>query len=156
MSAGRNATETWLIAHQATAEFLRFAASVHTVEEAVSVSGQPAGRITKSIAMVTASGALVIAVVPAASRASTERVRKVLGIAARPRLATAEETEQRLGQQLGGVSPFDARDATVIVDPQVLAQDWVLTGGGDALSLVKIDIAELTRLVSYTEARVRK
>jgi len=94
--------------------------------------------------------------VPATSRASTERVRKFLGIDVRPRLATAEEIQTVIGQMPGGNSPFNAPNATVLIDPKLLEQDWIITGGGDDKHLLKITIAELKRVVTYTEARVRK
>jgi prolyl-tRNA editing enzyme YbaK/EbsC (Cys-tRNA(Pro) deacylase) len=83
-------------------------------------------------------------------------VRKALALAQRPRIATASESETLLGQQIGGNSPLNADNARVLIDPEVLAMDWILTGGGDARSLVRISIAELRRVVGFTEARVRK
>ncbi len=44
----------------------------------------------------------------------------------------------------------------MLIDTKVLAEDWVLTGGGDDRSLVKITATELRRLIKYTDARVRK
>ncbi len=74
----------------------------------------------------------------------------------RPRIATAEEVENHIGQQVGGNSPFNAPNATILIDSKLLEKDWILTGGGDARYLVKISIEELKRVVNYTEARVRK
>jgi prolyl-tRNA editing enzyme YbaK/EbsC (Cys-tRNA(Pro) deacylase) len=138
------------------AEFLTFAQSVHTVEEAVSVSGYAVEWFTKSIVMLTADQQPIIAVVPADRRASTERERKALGLAERPTIATAAETEAYLGQQVGGNSPLNCPNATILIDPLVLAREWTLTGGGDHQHLVKISVAELKRVVVYREVRVRK
>lgn len=148
--------EAWLVANYVNAEMLSFAESVHTVEEAVSVSGYPVERFTKSIVMLTADKTVVIAMVPADNRASTERVRKVLNLEERPRVATAEETKQYTGQLIGGNSPLNVPDANVLIDPKVLERDWILTGGGDDQTLVKISIEELKRVVEHTEVRVRK
>ena len=138
------------------AEFLKFDKSVHSVQEAVEVSGFPIERFTKSIVMLTSDDDIVIAMVAAENRASTERVRKALNLSLRPRLVSAEESEKYLGQQLGGNSPLNALNAKVLIDQKVLEKDWVLMGGGDDQSLVKIPIGELKRVVTYTEVRVRK
>lgn len=146
----------WLAEHRVQAEFLTFARSVHSVREAVEVSGHPVERFTKSIVMVDEQGRAIVAVVPAESRASTERVRKALGLAQRPRVASAEECMELLDQQVGGNAPLNAGQATVLVDPLVLEKDWILTGGGDDRSLVRITTAELRRVVEPRVVRVRK
>lgn len=155
MSEVADRIEAWLRENEVEAEFLRFASSVHTVDEAVAESGIPIEHFTKSIALVTDSGHAIVAVVPADSRASTERVRKALDLVERPRVATASESEAKLGQQLGGNCPFGVGGATVLVDPRVMAREWVVVGGGDDRSLVRISTAELRRAVHFTEVRVR-
>jgi len=138
------------------AEFLEFDKSVHSVQEAVDVSGFSIDKFTKSIVMLTDDDDLVIAVVPAENRASTKRVRKALNLLQRPRIINAAESEKLLEQQLGGNSPLNASAAKIFIDPNVLEKEWVLIGGGDDQCLVKISIKELTRVVTYAEARVRK
>lgn len=156
MSDFSDKIKRWIEDNDVDAEMLSFSERVYTVGEAVTVSGYPVERFTKSIVMVTSDERLVIALVPADARASTERVRKVLGLTDRPRIVTAEESERYLGQQLGGNSPLNAPNATILIDPKVLERDWILTGGGDDRNLVKIPVAELKRVVTYREARVRK
>lgn len=146
----------WLLSHQINAELLSFDESVHSVEQAIAVSGHPIERITKSIVMLTAENHLLIAMVPAKFRASTERIRKQLQLDERPRPATAEEIEARTGQRAGGNSPLNVPDAKILIDPKVLDNEWILTGGGDDRHLIKIPINELKRAVTFTEARVRK
>ncbi len=156
MSEFSNKMKQWLHENNVNAEVLEFDERVRSVQEAVAVSGYPVERFTKSIVMLTSDHKLVIAVVPADARASTDRVRKALRLADRPRVVTSEESETYLGQQIGGNSPLNAANATVLIDPKVLEKEWVLTGGGDDRSLVKIPVEELKRVVVYTEARVRK
>ncbi len=156
MSDSSNRIKRWIEDNNVNAEMLSFSERVYTVEEAVAVSGYPVERFTKSIVMLTSDDRLVIALVPADARASTERVRKALGLIDRPRVVTAEESERYLGQQLGGNSPLNAPNATILIDPKVLERDWILTGGGDDRNLVKMPVAELKRVVTYIEARVRK
>ena len=45
----------WLHKENVDAELLSFDESVHSVEEAVAVSGHPVERITKSIVMITSA-----------------------------------------------------------------------------------------------------
>ena len=156
MSDSSDRIERWIEDNNVNAEMLSFSKRVYTVKEAVAASGYPVERFTKSIVMLTSDERLVIALVPADARASTERVRKALSLVDRPRIVTAEESERYLGQQLGGNSPLNAPNATILIDPKVLERDWILTGGSDDRNLVKIPVAELRRVVTYTAARVRK
>ena len=156
MSDASDGVKRWIEDNNVKAEMLSFSDRVYTVEEAVAVSGYPVERFTKSIVMLTSEEKLVVALVPADARASTERVRKALGLIDRPRIVTADESERYLGQQLGGNSPLNAPNAIILIDPKVLERDWILTGGGDDRNLIKISVAELKRVVTYTEARVRK
>ena len=146
----------WIRDNEVEARFMRFDDSVHSVDDAVRVSGHPVERFTKSIVMLSADNAAILAVVPATSRASTDRVRKALALGQRPRIATPAQSEALLGQKVGGNSPLNAGGATVLVDPAVLEQDWFITGGGDDRCLVAISTAELRRVVSFTAVRVRK
>jgi len=146
----------WLRQKNVEAELLNFEESVHSVEDTVAVTGYSAERITKSIVMLTLAGNLVIAMVPAKNRVSTERVRKFLGLDERPRMATAEEIEMHTGQKPGGNSPFNAQNAKILIDPKLLENDWIITGGGDDKHLVKISTDELKRVIDFTETRIRK
>jgi prolyl-tRNA editing enzyme YbaK/EbsC (Cys-tRNA(Pro) deacylase) len=156
MSEFSKRIKEWLRDNRVDAQVLEYPQSVHSVNEAVATSGYPVERFTKSIVMLTADDRVVIAMVPADSRASTERVRKTLNLAERPRVATVGEVEARLGQQIGGNSPLNAPGATILIDPRVLEREWILTGGGDNRTLIKIRVDELTRVVTYSAARVRK
>ena len=155
-TAASQAMRQWLAGNGVDAQFLSFEASVYSVAEAVAASGYPVEHFTKSIVMVTGDGQGIVAMVPADSRASTDRVRKALGLDERPRLATPDESFALTGQYAGGNSPLNAGGATVLVDPKVLERDWLVTGGGDDRSLVRIATDELRRVATFTEARVRK
>ncbi len=156
MSVYSDRIKSFLEQERVEADFLEFPDRVHTVDEAVEVSGYPVEHFTKTIVMVGPKDQILLAVVPASSRASTERVRKALALNQRPKIATGVESEAKLGQKLGGNTPINAEDATVIIDPKVLEREWILVGGGDDRSLVKIPVAELKRIVNFVEARVRK
>ena len=146
----------WIDKNGVEADFMSFSKSVHSVKEAVEATGYPQERFTKSIVILTSSNDVVVAVVPGDSRASTERVRKALNLAERPRTATASEIERHLAQLMGGNSPLNAPNARILIDPKVLEKDWIITGGGNNRSLVRISIEELRRVVDFVEVRVRK
>lgn len=54
----------WLEENEVASEFLSFDQSVHSVKEAVEVSGYPLENFTKTILMIGESGELIVAVVP--------------------------------------------------------------------------------------------
>ena len=89
MSELSDKMKQWIEQQNVDAEILGFEESVRSVQEAVAVSGYPIERFTKSIVMLTSDERLVIALVPADARGSTERVRKALGLIDRPRIVTA-------------------------------------------------------------------
>lgn len=156
MSIYSQRIKNWLDKRQVNAEFLGFDQSVHSVAEAVAVSGYPENRFTKSIVMVDADNQPIIAVVCAEHRASTDRVRKAMGLADRPAIASPDQTEALLNQQTGGNTPLNADQALILIDPKVLEKDWVIVGGGDNRHLVKIKLETLRGNVEFTEVRVRK
>ena len=104
----------WLISQNVKAELLHFEKSVHSVVEAVEISGFPIERLTKSIMMFTQQGRLVIAMVQATSCVSTERVRKLLNQEIRQRLATANEVIKYTKQLVGGTTPLNVSNAAAI------------------------------------------
>ena len=149
----------WLKENDVTSDFLYFDNNVHTVEQAVKESGHPVERFTKSIVLLSSERierSVIIAMVPADNRVSTERVRKALQLEERPVIANEVESLEYLNQNLGGNSPLNAKKATVLIDPEVFTKDWILTGGGDDRSLVRISTDELKRVVDFTVERVRK
>jgi prolyl-tRNA editing enzyme YbaK/EbsC (Cys-tRNA(Pro) deacylase) len=75
MSMHAERIREWIAQRGVQAQLLHFEHSVHSVAQAVAVSGHPVERFTKSIVMLDEDGRAIVAVVPAHSRASTERVR---------------------------------------------------------------------------------
>ena len=151
-----NKIAQWLDDHNVDARLLSFEDSVHSVEDAIRVSGYPLEQITKSIVMVDENGAMVMALVPARFRASSDRVRKCLGHVVRPRIAEADEVYEVLGQKIGGNAPLNLGEVQLIIDPLIFEQEWIITGGGDDRHLVYLKTEELRRVASFIEARVRK
>lgn len=144
----------WIDNHAIQAELVRFETSCHSVDDAVAATGVPVDAIVKNICMIGADGCLIVAILPGAARASTSRVGKALGQAP-PRIATPEEAFGHSGYPVGGTPSF-GYDATFLVDPRVLEQPMVYTGGGSDRALVRVTPDDLVRANGARIARVRK
>lgn len=138
--------------NQIRADHLRFNKSIHTVSECVEVTGFPISQITKSVVLVS-EGQCIIGFVPAKFRASTSRIAKILDID-RPNVAKMEETMELTGYPAGGV-PFIGYPAKRLVDPKIMEQEYVYTGGGSNKSLLKLWVSELEKFNPII-ARIRK
>ena len=65
-------------------------------------------------------------------------VRKKLG-ARKVSFATADETRQKTGMEIGGVTPLALPEALSIwVDQQVMQKEYIILGGGNRTSKIKI------------------
>ncbi len=135
-------------------EQLIFQRSCHSVEDAAKAANAKVEDLVKNICMIDSEGNLIVAIVKGEDRASTSRVGKALGIE-RPRLATPEEILQKTGYPCGGTPSFGYR-ATFLIDPKVLDNPMVLTGGGSESSLVRIAPTALQRANNGEVVRVRK
>ncbi len=60
--------------------------------------------------------------------------------------ATAEQTLQLTGMQIGGVTPFGLLDLPVFIDSQVMNNDEVVLGGGNRSTKVLLHPRELLKL----------
>jgi prolyl-tRNA editing enzyme YbaK/EbsC (Cys-tRNA(Pro) deacylase) len=61
--------------------------------------------------------------------------------------ASAEETVAVTGMMIGGVTPFGLPDTlAVYIDSVVMEQPWVIVGGGDRSSKLKVPPSELAAL----------
>ena len=144
----------YLEQNESDGEHLSFNQSCHSVTEAAEAVGCEPGEIVKSICMVDSKKNLIVAIIKGDDRASTSRVSKALKIQ-RPRTATPEEILEYTGFPCGGTPSFGFH-ATFLVDPKVLDQKYVYTGGGTESSLVRISTASLLQLNQGTVVRVRK
>ncbi len=59
------------------------------------------------------------------------------------RLATPEEVEQVTGYSVGGVPPISIYGTPTLIDEGVLTHAWVVAGGGDKNSLLKIQTRDI-------------
>jgi prolyl-tRNA editing enzyme YbaK/EbsC (Cys-tRNA(Pro) deacylase) len=135
-------------------EHLSFRQSCHSVEDAAKAANAGAEDFVKNVCMIDDEGKLIVAVVKGTDRAGTSRVAKALGIE-RPRLATPEEILEKTGYPCGGTPSF-GYGAVFLIDPEVMENTTVFTGGGSENSLVKISSEALLRANGGKVVRVRK
>ncbi len=135
------------------AEHLVYKESLHTVADAVRVSGIGIELIAKTIVMVGQDGKTIVAFVPGKSRASTKRVGKLLNQAP-PNIASAEEALELTGYPIGG-TPFIGYPAIRVVDKKILEVEAVYSGGGSDRSLLKLWTSEIEKFDTKI-ARIRK
>ena len=75
-------------------------------------------------------------------------VRRLLGVR-KLSFASADDTVALTGMMIGGVTPFGLPDTVPIyIDAVVMAQPWVIVGGGDRSSKLKLPPSELAELPS--------
>lgn len=75
-------------------------------------------------------------------------VRREMGVR-KASFARADPVRELTGMEIGGVTPFGLPDELpVLVDARVLEPDWVILGGGNRSSKLKLDPAELRWLSS--------
>ena len=73
-------------------------------------------------------------------------VRRLLGVR-KLSFASAEDTIALTGMMIGGVTPFGLPDdLPIYIDSVVMDQPWVIVGGGDRSSKLKLPPAELAEL----------
>jgi len=124
--------------------FIEFGEPVKTVEQA----GRkvPAERIVKSIVMVDSDGNPLLAVVPAKSRVSHRKLKRLLAIKD-VRLASPEEVSNHSGYPAGGVPPFN-NIKRVFADPQVLTNKTCIVGGGDVDKLLEVKTQDIVDILN--------
>jgi Cys-tRNA(Pro)/Cys-tRNA(Cys) deacylase len=137
-----------------TAEQYIFENTCHTVEDAATATNASMKEIVKSICMVDNEGNLIVAVVGGEDRASTTRVGKALNIET-PRTATPEEVIEKAGYPCGGVPAF-GYEAIFLIDPKVMENEFIYTGGGSPNSLTRIATEVLVKINNGQVVRVRK
>jgi Cys-tRNA(Pro)/Cys-tRNA(Cys) deacylase len=123
--------------------FIEFNEPVKTVEQA---SKQvEAEKIAKSIVMIDSQGIPLLAIVPAKSRVSHMKIKKLLAVRD-VRLASHEEVLKHSGYPVGGVPPFNNIKRT-LVDPEVLKNETAIVGGGDIDKLLEVATADMVAIL---------
>lgn len=130
--------------------FIEFNEPVKTVEQAS--RRVEAEKIAKSIVMVDPQGIPLLAIVPAKSRVSHKKIKKLLSVKD-VRLASPEEVLKHSGYPVGGVPPFN-NIKRVLVDPEVLKNETAIVGGGDVDKLLEIMTADMVAILEPTIADI--
>ena len=81
-------------------------------------------------------------------------VSKLMGVK-RLSFAPAEETQAVTGQAIGGVTVFGLPDAIPLyIDSRIMEKDYVIVGGGNRSTKIKLAPAELSRIPQATPADI--
>ena len=75
-------------------------------------------------------------------------VRREMGVR-KASFAAADPVRELTGMEIGGVTPFGLpADLAVLVDSRVMEPDWVVLGGGNRSSKLRVAPSTLTRVAS--------
>lgn len=146
--------KVYMIESKIDAEQYVYKDACHTVEEAASAANVSPEDIVKSICLIDNDGNLIVAIVRGKDRVSTSRVSKALNIEI-PQIATPEQVLDKTGYICGGVPSF-GYEATFLIDPKVMENELVYTGGGSPYSLIKISTKILHQINKGKIVRIRK
>jgi prolyl-tRNA editing enzyme YbaK/EbsC (Cys-tRNA(Pro) deacylase) len=135
----------YLRAAGAEARIEEFEQPTPTADDAARAVGCSLAQIVKSLVF-DCDGAAVVVLVPGDARASSRKVRGIVGCK-RARIAGAEYVEQVTGFTPGAVAPFPLlRVSRVLLDRLLLRHSTVWVGGGSERHLVAVSPPELMRL----------
>lgn len=81
------------------------------------------------------------------------KVAKLMGIK-RLSFASADETKELTGQLIGGVTIFGLPDLAIYLDNRVMERDWVIVGGGNRSTKIRLAPAELLKLPRASAADI--
>ncbi|UCH03405.1 MAG: YbaK/EbsC family protein [Candidatus Thorarchaeota archaeon] len=140
---------------EVAAKILNMEGRVHSVAAASEELGLPPDRFIKTLVFIGPEEELILAIVQGTDRASSKRISKALDIEP-PRLATPEEAIELTGYEVGGTPPVSIPNAKVLIDPNVMAMNEVVGGGGSDRHLLRISPSEIVRVTGGKVVRVRK
>jgi prolyl-tRNA editing enzyme YbaK/EbsC (Cys-tRNA(Pro) deacylase) len=95
--------------------------------------------------MVDSAGDSLLAIVPAKSKVSHKKLKRMLAVRD-VRLATPEEVLRHSGYPAGGVPPF-SDISRVLLDPQVLEKETAIVGGGDVNKLLEVGTKDIVAIL---------
>ncbi len=138
-----DALSAFLVSRAISHRFIEFDGPVKTVEQAA--KKVPVEKIVKSIVLVGSDQKPVLAILPATSRVSYKKLKRLLGVKD-VRLANATEVVQYSGYPVGGVPPFN-NIKRVIMDPEVLQNAKSVGGGGDPNKLLELETRDILEVL---------
>ena len=81
------------------------------------------------------------------------KVSKLLGVK-RLSFASADETKDVTGQMIGGVTVFALPNVPLYIDARVMERPWVIVGGGDRSTKLKLAPQELLKIPNASVADI--
>jgi len=134
--------------HNIQAEILHFDVQTPTVSIAAEVAGVEPSQIIKSV-LFMADEEPVLVLATGTARIAWKRLADYLGISRKKlRMANATQVLEITGYVIGSVSPIGQRHKLrTIVEATIPTLETVLAGGGELNALLKLETAELLRVV---------
>ncbi len=132
------------------AEIMHFNTEVSNSQQAATVETTFPG--VKTILFAHEKG-FVLAILEGTKKADTQAIATILNTT-NVRLATPAEVENVTGYEVGGVPPISIYGTQTLIDENVMKHAWVIAGGGDKFSLMKIQTRDI--LEHAYEAQVVK
>ena len=134
--------------HQIEAELLHFEVETPTVAVAAEVAGVKSAQIVKSV-LFMADGEPVLVLATGTARIAWKMLADYLGISRKKlKMANAMQVLEVTGYVVGSVSPLGQRQKLrTVVEATIPTLDTVLAGGGELNALLKLETAELLRVV---------
>jgi len=125
------------------AQMLEFTDTVETVSKACKLSGEPPNVIVKTLLMRVEDNDYIILIVRGDRRVDNIKLSRYLGSTAK--LVAPDEVLRVLGVPAGAVSPLlsNVLKFRRLLDPKILEKEYVVCGGGDLNTLVRIVTEDL-------------
>lgn len=147
----------FITAHNIQAEVIHLPSTTLTVPEAAAVLGVVPDQIIKSIVFL-ADGEPMLAIGCGTARIEWKALADYLGVSRRRlKTARADVVQAVTGYVVGSVPPFGHKvKLRTVVDTAVYQQSIVYGGGGDIDALMRLETAELKRVVGPETAVLTK
>ncbi len=126
---------------------------VKTVKEASQLTREPINRIVKTVVLYSESLGGVAAIVTGDRTVDLEKLSSLLGV--RLRQAKPDEVKELTGYPVGGVPPV-CHGLLTVVDYGVLDHEYVIGGGGDEFTLIKISPQDILAFNKALVANISK
>ena len=127
-------------------KFYKFSEETITSVQAAKLLNVPLSSIAKSVLLVDEHDKPVLVVLPGYKRIPQKKLARRLG-KKKLRLATRDEVLNFTGYQPGGIPPvFHRNKIDTVIDEELLDKEYVIVGGGDTMTLLKIKVSDIIRL----------
>jgi Cys-tRNA(Pro) deacylase len=144
----------FVLSNNILAEFVPVDGSCHSVEDTARILGVEPKQVVKNICLVDERENLYVAILRGDTRLDKEKLKSLFNLS-KLSMATKEQVLKLTGYPAGGVPPF-GYVAAFVLDEKVKDMEFVYTGAGDDLALLKIFVQELLRVNSATVASVAR